>query len=50
MLMDAYPVARMSEAISGIVPSPAYRCAHAGYARIYVFDPGGAKARQSKNS
>ena len=45
MVMGAYPVARMSEAISGIVPSPAYRCAHAGYDHIYVFDPGVAKAK-----
>jgi hypothetical protein len=40
----------MSEAISGTVPSPAYRCAHAGYDPIYVFDPGAAKARRSPNS
>jgi len=40
----------MSAAISGIVPSPAYRCAHAGYNRIYVFDPRRQEGAPIQNS
>jgi hypothetical protein len=40
----------MSEAISGMAPSPAYRFAHAGYCSNYVFDPGFTKAGGRQNS
>jgi aspartyl protease family protein len=33
---ELFTIARMSEAISGAFPPPAYRCAHAGYLRSNV--------------
>jgi hypothetical protein len=49
MLMDTCPC-NPDERSDIRMPNPTYRCAHAGYDRVYISDPGATKALPSNQS